>query len=133
MSVARGVLDTSVFIAAETGRALDEGSLPALSALSVITVGELRAGVLAATDTAVRSRRLSTLEATSDIEALAVDAAVAGEWARLRVHLLAVGHRVGVNDLWIAATAVVHGLPVVSQDDDFDALLGADGFDLIRV
>lgn len=133
MSAARGLLDTSVFIASETGRFLDEEALPEEGALSVITLGELRTGVLAAVDTDVRARRLATVEATADIEVLPVDAAVAGHWARLRLHLARAERRVGVNDLWIAATAVAHGLPVVSQDDAFEALADVDGFALIRV
>ena len=47
----RGVLDTSVFIAAESGRSLNEELLPEESAISVITLAELQAGVLAAKDT----------------------------------------------------------------------------------
>lgn len=133
MSAPRGLLDTSVFIASESGRPLDEDSLPALGAVSVVTLGELRAGVLVSAGTAVRARRLATLEATAGIERLDVDAEVANAWARLRIHLVEVGRRVGVNDLWIASTAVAHRLPVVSQDDDFDALVGADGFELIKV
>lgn len=133
MSVARGLLDTSVFIAAESGRQLDEDKLPDLSAVCVITLAELRVGVLAATDSAVRAKRLATLDAAGDVELLAVDEQVAVQWARLRVHLAEVGRRVGVNDLWVAAVAVAHGLPVVSQDADFDALLGAEGFVLVRV
>lgn len=35
-----------------------------------------------------------------------------------------------LNDSWIAATAVVHGLPVVPQDGDFD---GVPGLDVIRL
>lgn len=133
MSVSRGVLDTSVFIAAESGRRLDEDALPDLSAVCVVTLAELRAGVLAASGTAVRAQRLATLDAAVEVETLAVDAAVAVQWARLRVHLAESGRKAGVNDLWIAATAVAHGLPVISQDADFDALVGADGFMLITV
>ncbi|SDQ35206.1 type II toxin-antitoxin system VapC family toxin [Quadrisphaera sp. DSM 44207] len=133
MTAPRGLLDTSVYIATESGRGLDESNLPDEGALSVVTLAELRAGVLAAVDTGVRARRLATLEAASTVKAFGIDAAVAGEWARLRVHLAETGRRVGVNDLWIAATAVAHRLPVVSQDGDFDALVGAEGFTLIRV
>jgi predicted nucleic acid-binding protein len=25
-----------------------------------------------------------------------------------------------VNDSWIAATAIAHGIPVLTQDDDYD-------------
>ncbi|MFN8104221.1 MAG: hypothetical protein U0U69_07140 [Acidimicrobiia bacterium] len=64
----RAVADTSIFIADETWRPLDKGVLPDELTISVVTVGELRAGVLAANDLATRDRRLRTLTA-----ALALD------------------------------------------------------------
>jgi predicted nucleic acid-binding protein len=50
-----GLLDTSVFIAREVGRAV--AKLPERVALLVITIGELQLGVLSAGDSATRSRR----------------------------------------------------------------------------
>ena len=131
--IAAGVLDTSVFIANETGRPLDESAVPGEVATTVITLGELNAGVLAAGSADVRARRLATLDAVADIVALPVDEEAARVWARLRVHLAEAGRRMGVNDLWIAAIAVSRGLRVVTQDDDFTALEGAAGFIAIRV
>ena len=128
-----GVLDTSVFIANETGRPLDESAVPEEVATTVITLGELNAGVLAAGSADVRARRLATLDAVADMVALPVDEDAARVWARLRVHLAEAGLRMGVNDLWIAAIAVSRGLPVVTQDDGFTALEGAAGFVAIRV
>ena len=49
------------------------------------------------------------------------------------VHLAETGRRVRANNLWIAAVAASRGLPVVTQDDDFDALNGVAGVDVIRV
>jgi predicted nucleic acid-binding protein len=129
----RGLLDTSVFIAGEAGRPLELESLPLQSAVSAVTIAELQVGVLAAPDLDTRARRLATLEAVSDIELLTVDAAVAASWALLRVHLAAAQRRLNVNDLWIAATAHAHDLPVVTQDDDFTPVAGAAGLVVIRV
>ncbi len=128
-----GVLDTSVFIASETGRPLDESAIPDEVATTVITLAELNAGVLAASPADLRARRLATLDAVADMVALPVDEDAAREWARLRVHLAETGRRMGINDLWIAAIAASRGLPVISQDDDFAALDGASGFRVIRV
>jgi len=114
--VTRGLADTSVFIARESGRPLDESALPAELAISVITIGELRAGVLAATDLRSRERRLGTLTAALALDPLPVDDHVAEAWARLRVLLRDAGQRMPVNDSWIAATAMAHGVPVITQD-----------------
>lgn len=130
---ARGLLDTTVFIANESGRPLDEQRLPDESAVSVVTLAELHAGVLAAGDTDTRALRLATLDAVTDMHVLGVDEATARMWARLRVHLAEGGRRVNVNDLWIAATAAAHGLAVVTQDADFDPLEGVAGLTIIRV
>ncbi len=130
--MSRGLLDTSVFIAQE-GRELDVSALPDEVAVSVVTYGELRAGVLAATDVSVRSRRLSTLQTVADLHPLPVDTAVADEWARLRLLLTAAGRRVNVNDTWIAATALAHGVPVVTQDADYRALAEVSDLRVIAV
>jgi predicted nucleic acid-binding protein len=46
--VTAGLLDTSIFIARESGRGL--GPLPSRVAVSVVTIGELQLGVLSAGD-----------------------------------------------------------------------------------
>jgi predicted nucleic acid-binding protein len=130
---ARGLLDTTVFIARESGRPIDADLLPDESAVSVITIAELHAGVLAAADTATRARRLATLESVADMYSLPVDESAARIWAQLRVHLAETGRRVRINDLWIAAVAAANQLPVVTQDDDFDPVMGVAGLTVIKV
>lgn len=129
----RGLLDTSVLVARESGRLLDATGLPAESAVSVVTLAELEAGVLAATSSAAAASRLATLTEAGDITALPIDEAVGSVWARMRVHLAESGRRVNVNDLWIAATAAANGLPVVTQDDDFDPVLGVADLVVVKV
>ncbi len=130
---ARGLLDTTVFIAREPGRPIDAEQLPEEAAICVVTSAELHVGVLAATDSETRARRLATLESASDIYALPVDEAAARIWARMRAHLAETGQRVRVNDLWIAAVAAANRLPVVTQDDEFDPLEGVAGLAVVRV
>ncbi len=86
----------------------------------MITVGELRAGVLAATDLATRDLRLATLTAVLALAPVPVDEDVAAAWARLRVTLRDLGARMGINDSWIAATAIALDVPLVTQDDGFE-------------
>ena len=96
--------------------------MPERSHVSALTLAALQAGVLAAPDTATRQRRLVTAQL-----------AAAAQWARLRVLVHEAGRRVGVNDLWIAAVAVAHGLPVVTQDSGFDALDDLGLLEVVRV
>lgn len=56
--MSRGLADTSVFIAHESGRALDVEALPEELAVSIITIGELRTGVLATSTLELRDRRV---------------------------------------------------------------------------
>ncbi len=98
-----------------------------------LTLAELNIGVLAATTVDNRAQRLATLDAVADMAALPVDDAASRMWARLRIHLADAGRCVRVNDLWIAAIAASRGLPVVTQDNDFDTLEGAANRVVIRV
>jgi predicted nucleic acid-binding protein len=129
----RGLLDTSVFVAIEGGRDLRAEAMPLTGAVSVVTKAELRAGIFAADDIAMRDRRIKTLELVNRIPLLPVDDEVSSTWAQMRAYLAASGRRVDANDMWIAATAAAHEIPVVTQDADFDALNGVAGLTVIPV
>ena len=133
MTPRAAVLDTSVLIARDSGRPLDSDQLPELSTVTVITVAELHAGILAAGDTETRSRRLATLDAVSVVEPLPVTAEAARQWASLRVRLAEAGRSAKVNDLWIAAVAAANDMDVVTQDADFDAIEAIGGPAVVRV
>ncbi|MEY2415750.1 MAG: hypothetical protein QOH53_1084 [Ilumatobacteraceae bacterium] len=122
----RGLVDTSVFIATDTGRILDVHRMPDEIAVSIITIGELRAGVLAAADLKTRDRRLTTLMRALELQPIPVDESVADAWARLRILLRDHGLRMPVNDSWIAATALALEVPIVTQDADYLELAGLD-------
>ena len=104
--------------------------VPDRLAVSIVTIGELLAGVLSAVDVDARDRRLSTLTAALALDPVPIDEAIAASRARLRIALRDEGLRMPVNDSWIAGTAAALGVPVVTQDDDFPEL---DEFELLRV
>jgi predicted nucleic acid-binding protein len=128
-----GLLDTSVLIAVEAGRSVRAAGLPGHGAVSVVTLAELRAGVLAAPDVATCDRRLVTLEGLTRAPIFPIDDAVARTWAAMRTYLAASERRMGTNDIWIAATAATRGMPVITQDTDFDPLSGVAGLTVVNV
>jgi predicted nucleic acid-binding protein len=118
----RALADTSVFIGLESTR-LDVARLTDVEwGISAITLGELRLGVLQAQNPEAASRRLSTYQLAQRFEALTVDEAVSDAWALLVSRLRAAGRKVPINDSWIAATAIAHQVPIVTQDSDYDAM-----------
>ncbi len=120
-----GLLDTSVFVARESGRPLDE--LPERVAVSVVTIGELQLGVLNAADDDVRARRADTLALARAADPLPITEAVMVAWARLVADCRTrdIHRTVKLTDALIAATAVEHGLHIVTQDNDYDQIAGA--------
>jgi predicted nucleic acid-binding protein len=120
-----GLLDTSIFIAREIKRSLRE--LPDQVAVSVVTIGELQLGVLNAADDATRTRRADTLALARTADPIPISEAVMVAWARLVADCRSAGiqRAVKLTDALIAATAVEHGLTVVTQDSDYDQMAGA--------
>jgi predicted nucleic acid-binding protein len=113
------LLDTSVFIASEQGRRLAR-PLPNEVSVSVVTLAELELGVLMADGPDARSRRLATLTRVREHTAgLPVDDRVASAYARLAASELSAGRKPRIHDTWIAATALVHGAEVWTQDAGF--------------
>ena len=94
--------------------------------LSVVSVAELRRGV----ERQPRSRRRSLLDAwlRDDLPArfsgrvLGIDATVADTWGRLIAQREAIGRPMSAMDGWIAATARVHAMTLVTRNvTDFAA------------
>jgi predicted nucleic acid-binding protein len=120
------VLDTSIFIATEQGRPLGR-PLPEEVGVSVVTLAELELGVLMARDSDTRSQRLATLTRVREQTAgLPADDRVASAYARLAAGELSNGRKPRVHDTWIAATALVHGAEVWTQDADFTGFTAVD-------
>ena len=116
----RALADTSIFIAREDGRPL--GELPDELAVSVVTIGELELGGLAAEDAEQRARRADTLALARAADPIPVSEAVMSAYARLVYDCRRAGLRPKVLDALVAATGVEHGLPVATQDDDFASM-----------
>ncbi len=126
----RALLDTSFFVVTEPGRPLGAAPDVTETEVSMVTVAELTLGVLMADD-ATRPDRLATLSAVeSSWDPLPVNVGVARAFARVVAGLRRDLRRVPVLDALIAATAIAEGIPLVTQDRDFDAIAG---LDLLRV
>ena len=94
--------------------------------VSVITLGELRLGVLQASGPEAAARRLSTYQLAQRFEPLGIDEAVSEAWTLLVSRLRAANRRIPINHSWIAATAMAHSIPIVTQDRGYDAMPDVD-------
>ena len=88
--------------------------------MSVVSIGELEAGVLLATRGTVRAERLARLTAVlAQAMVLPVDRHVATFYGRLRARAKG---RKPHNDLWIAATALANDCTLLTADERQAAL-----------
>lgn len=90
--------------------------------LPVIVLGEYRAGLLGSRKRQVIEPALDELQAMSNV--LPIDSDTVGPYAKISGQLRRAGKPIPTNDIWIAALAVQHGLPIVSRDQHFDAVPG---------
>lgn len=97
---------------------IGEGTrLPARAAISVITIGELRAGVRLAADPDVRAMRQRRLNAVRDLFApIVVDEAIAEQYGDVLAAARAAGRSSTATDLLIIATAAATGRSLLTLD-----------------
>jgi predicted nucleic acid-binding protein len=115
------LVDTSIFVAAEQRRTLNDP--PAGDArISVATLTELRVGVLRAGSRPLRQLRTATYQQASRFLALPYDEAVGEQLANLLAAAKQRRRRAGAMDVIIAATALAHDLAIWAQDGDFAVL-----------
>jgi len=109
------LLDTSILIAPDPAVL---SSLPASAAISVITLGELRAGVLLARDSVVEAARRARLTAVQAAFApLLVDEPVAERYGDVLAVARSQRRTAKATDLLIVATAAAHGRTLHTLDE----------------
>ncbi|MFY9823334.1 MAG: type II toxin-antitoxin system VapC family toxin [Thermoanaerobaculia bacterium] len=115
------LIDSTVLIAYERGR-LDLSAKLAQHEdeeffISVITASEMLHGVHRAQDSKIRTRRSALVEAVLErFPILQVDLSTARIHSRIWADLASAGLIIGPHDLWIAATAIAHGLTLVTAN-----------------
>jgi tRNA(fMet)-specific endonuclease VapC len=113
------LLDTNVVIALleREPMALERFDSERAVSVSVITLGELLFGAEKSTNAATNRRRAEAF--ADDCTVLGCDRAIARRYGVIKNALREKGRPIPENDLWIAATALEHGLVLVTRDVHF--------------
>lgn len=116
------LLDTNIVIAILRDKPL-LSPLPsdlARVAISVVVLGELTYGAFKSQR---RDDELAALHAfIATMQVHASTPMTSGRFAELKHYLAVIGNPLPENDVWIAATALEHGLTLVTRDAHFDAI-----------
>jgi toxin FitB len=113
--VIRALLDTSVVIASADAITLQPDDTVAVS---VLTIGELHAGVRLADDPNVRAQRQARLAAVREIfEPVSIDEAIATHYGELLALARSQRRTTKATDLLIIATAAATGRTLLTRDD----------------
>jgi tRNA(fMet)-specific endonuclease VapC len=92
------------------------------AAIPVIVLGEFRCGIAESRHRPTYDAWLQSQLPYFDVLTVTDETAIA--YAALRVALKRSGRPIPANDVWIAALALQHRLPVLSRDQHFDVVPG---------
>ena len=118
------LIDTSAYSAfkREQPEAMTILSRAPTIGMSIVVIGELLGGFALSSREEDNVRELARFLALPYVTLLPADRQTAEHYARIYVTLRKAGSPIPTNDMWIAATAMQHGLDVFSYDRHFAAV-----------
>ena len=116
------ILDTNALSAMADGESKLEPIIAyaAELAIPVLALGEYQYGIAQSRNRAKYEKWLKGV--LTDCRILRIDEATAYEYAEIRGELKRAGRPIPGNDVWIAALARQHAMPVISRDEHFDCV-----------
>jgi tRNA(fMet)-specific endonuclease VapC len=122
----RVLLDTNAYVAFKRGarEIVEVLQLADEVVVSTVVLGELLAGFASGEREASNREELAQFLGAGRVSVVTVDESTADYYARVFALLRRKGRLIPVNDLWIAATALQHGLLLVTLDQHFEAIEG---------
>ena len=117
-------LDTNAAIALMAADAALRARLGPAAAVAIplVVLGELYFGAEHSQRVAENVARVDNIRSTTRI--LPMDVQTAREFGRVHHRLRSKGKPIPENDMWIAAVAIQHNLPLVSRDQHFNEVDG---------
>ena len=92
--------------------------------LSCVSIGELLAGFRRGNNERENRRRLGEFLDSPRVATYGIDEITAEHYSAIFNQLRKVGAPIPTNDIWIAAVALQHGLPLFSRDKHFTKVAG---------
>lgn len=120
----RILLDTSAYSAASRGHSDVKHVLQFADQVVVnpVVLGELVSGFLGGSRVDENREVLRRFLASDRVQVALLDSETAERYAIIIAWLRREGEPIPTNDIWIAATAMQHGLELVTTDDHFERL-----------
>jgi tRNA(fMet)-specific endonuclease VapC len=120
--VKRVLADTSAYAAFMRNHTDVAGQLREADEIIVtpVVLGELRAGFRRGTRLRTNEARLGMFLDSPRVRVVEIDADTSERYAVIFDSLRSAGTPIGTNDIWIAASAMQHGLRLLTTDRDFE-------------
>lgn len=120
------LIDTSICVAAQRGHRIEGSFLQNAPEIAVnpVVAGELYLGASLSTDVAANRRKVTAFLLSPRVRMLPIGAETARFYALIKTQLQRKGRPIPDNDVWIAASAMEHGLALLTHDRHFDHVEG---------
>jgi tRNA(fMet)-specific endonuclease VapC len=115
------LLDTSIIIHGFRSNNAISSQLDSIEAVFIptIVIGELYFGAYKSSNSIKHIQQIDSFLLNSKVTVIQIDASIANAYGKIKSELAKKGKPIPENDIWIAAVAIQHNLPLFSTDNHF--------------